>query len=507
MRDDVTGRLFADAHLETPASPASPDGPRPRSAADRTARLFLLLVLLSAALSLPLALRGGWVAGLLLAGCAAALSASAVHGYRRGRTPVALDVADTAALSVMSVLAPHPAAVFGVLFAVVWFRSLTTPAWRGIARGLLFCAGPLTAWVVASSVPWAPTPSAVLGPALATLAPTTVLTTLIGRHLGAVSRGADRSERQASALAALGAGLAGVTEPSVIRRRAWLAIGEICAATPALRVLAVRPADGYLRVVAAAGGPDVVAMLPAGVIAPAATGPGDPGRHVADGAALARATGPGLAWVVVELPHETDGACLLVGGPSRVPASGLAAVRGVVHVVTFALEGCAAHRELTVQARTDALTGLLNRSAFTVAVAAAAAGDAPVALLYVDLDGFKAINDRLGHRAGDQVLVETAARLHEATRPDGICARLGGDEFAVLLQGDSATAAPVAERVAAALALPVRVGDRPAAISASVGLATGAPGTPVDELLHEADVAMYATKARRRTGRARDDAA
>ena len=161
------------------------------------------------------------------------------------------------------------------------------------------------------------------------------------------------------------------------------------------------------------------------------------------------------------------------------------------------------------QALHDPLTGLANRALFGDRVAhaltRAAREGSGVAVLYLDLDGFKGLNDTLGHAAGDHCLVEAGERLRGAVRADDTVARLGGDEFAVLLEGTHVTeaeaeAVAVAERIAAALEASIELGGQPYRLAASVGIAAtgGAAGTvgSCDALLRRADVAMYAAKAR-----------
>src|SRR3954451_19530337 len=153
----------------------------------------------------------------------------------------------------------------------------------------------------------------------------------------------------------------------------------------------------------------------------------------------------------------------------------------------------------------DALTGLANRALFADRLEHALARTdrlaTPVAVLFVDLDDFKAVNDGAGHSAGDELLVAVAERLRGALRPSDTIARLGGDEFAVLIEdgADPARTAATADRLLAALSEPFPAGaagaDEQVRISASVGIATGAAGQhDAAELLRHADVAMYAAK-------------
>lgn len=159
-------------------------------------------------------------------------------------------------------------------------------------------------------------------------------------------------------------------------------------------------------------------------------------------------------------------------------------------------------RTLALEAKSDSLTGLVNRAGFRSRLEAALAvperrnGDQ--AVLFVDLDDFKDVNDTLGHSAGDEMLRVVAARLTAAVRPGDLTARLGGDEFALLLDGltDPALALVVAERVVAALAEPVDLDGHMVHARASVGLAIRRRDSTVDGLMHEADVAMYSAKGK-----------
>ena len=154
----------------------------------------------------------------------------------------------------------------------------------------------------------------------------------------------------------------------------------------------------------------------------------------------------------------------------------------------------------------DPLTDLPNRRLLVDHLALSCGrgrrSGAPTTLLYLDLDGFKPINDRLGHGAGDELLVALGHRLKQAVRPADTVARLGGDEFAVLcedLPGDDEAVA-IALRVCGAVEEPIELADgRRVSVSASVGLATGrgADDTP-DSLIARADAAMYKAKQRSR---------
>ncbi len=153
---------------------------------------------------------------------------------------------------------------------------------------------------------------------------------------------------------------------------------------------------------------------------------------------------------------------------------------------------------LQATAITDSLTGLHNRAAFidhlTHAVGRARRTDERFGLLYLDIDGFKGVNDTHGHAAGDAVLREVARRLREVLRASEIAARIGGDEFVVLVDTGS-DLAPLTERLLTVLRTPYAVGGTILPITVSIGGAEfPAHGKDADGMLHAADAAMYAAK-------------
>ena len=149
----------------------------------------------------------------------------------------------------------------------------------------------------------------------------------------------------------------------------------------------------------------------------------------------------------------------------------------------------------------DPLTGLPNRALFHDRLAHALERGArragPAAVLLIDLDRFKVINDSLGHPAGDRVLITVAQRLEACLRPGDTVARLGGDEFAMLLEGlhAPAEAIQVAERLQEGLRAPIDIGGREVYTSASIGIAMTKAGTTPADVLRDADTAMYRAKA------------
>lgn len=163
--------------------------------------------------------------------------------------------------------------------------------------------------------------------------------------------------------------------------------------------------------------------------------------------------------------------------------------------------------QLQHNAEHDPLTDLPNRALFTRRVQQALSGrrssDRGTAVLFIDLDGFKAVNDTIGHQAGDELLVQAARRLHDAVRQSDTAARLGGDEFAALIVGDGTRdrsarerhILELADRLRGTLSQPYDIDGNDVRVAASIGVAFAEPGLGAGELLRNADLAMYRAKA------------
>jgi diguanylate cyclase (GGDEF)-like protein/PAS domain S-box-containing protein len=179
----------------------------------------------------------------------------------------------------------------------------------------------------------------------------------------------------------------------------------------------------------------------------------------------------------------------------------LPAVHGLVLNTRDVSERKALEEKLTHQAFHDSLTNLPNRAAFRMHLDHALQGetDRRIAVLFLDLDDFKAVNDTLGHDIGDQLLTAAGARIASTLRPGDTVARLGGDEFAILLRNmeDEQVATRVAERITRQLAPPFVISGKQISIHASIGIAGLVSGEEAaDELIRNADVAMYIAKSR-----------
>jgi diguanylate cyclase (GGDEF)-like protein len=223
-----------------------------------------------------------------------------------------------------------------------------------------------------------------------------------------------------------------------------------------------------------------------------------------------RLAGADFFWLWPVVDDERLSAMLIVGyrvEPSRDPA---VADYGAAFAerLRAALSNSARDEQLYRQAHYDPLTQLPNRALFrdrlAQELAAAASGITRGALMYVDLDHFKRVNDTLGHGAGDQLLSIVAHRLKACTKEGDTVARLGGDEFTLLLRnvGDADTTRGIAERVIASLALPANLGGREYHMRASVGVTLFPDdGVDLEDVIRQADLAMYRAKEQGR-GRA-----
>ena len=157
----------------------------------------------------------------------------------------------------------------------------------------------------------------------------------------------------------------------------------------------------------------------------------------------------------------------------------------------------AAERQLREVAFTDQLTGVPNRAAYQQHADRLDAGADPVVVLFIDLDGFKGINDGYGHDAGDKLLREVAQRLAHDLRAVGRLYRIGGDEFVVLASGPRLSPVDLAAQAQNSLVRPFAIGANEVVVGASIGTASGPASEGVDRLLRHADADMYLIKTTR----------
>jgi diguanylate cyclase (GGDEF)-like protein/PAS domain S-box-containing protein len=193
---------------------------------------------------------------------------------------------------------------------------------------------------------------------------------------------------------------------------------------------------------------------------------------------------------------------LAPGAEARFAAADADFVQALANILADALRQRAAEDDIRYQALHDPLTGLPNRVLFMDRLGhTLSRPGAEAAVVLLDIDNFKLVNDSLGHTAGDELLTQIAPRLQSAVRPGDTIARLGGDEFVVLLEQipDERAAARVAERIVAAFDVPfeLSVGEQFAKASLGIVLARDSDSRPAD-LVRDADAAMYQAKSRGR---------
>jgi diguanylate cyclase (GGDEF)-like protein len=220
--------------------------------------------------------------------------------------------------------------------------------------------------------------------------------------------------------------------------------------------------------------------------------------HVWDARLLA-AQGQALEAVATGRPLEEVLGMLATAARELTPEADAGQLRALHETVDrlsmVATDADRWRQTMTRTARHDLLTGLANRGYLLEAGPTALAGGG--AVLFIDVDRFKEVNDRGGHAVGDQLLVRLAGRLRGAVDgvPGALAGRLGGDEFAAVLPGlDRVAAEQIGQRLVEVLADEVEVGRRSVRVSVSIGLAMAEPGTTFEDVLREADLAMYGAK-------------
>jgi diguanylate cyclase (GGDEF)-like protein len=324
-------------------------------------------------------------------------------------------------------------------------------------------------------------------PAVLAVLPQILAMGVLSRGIYVGLTGQERASARESVLARAGRAMLGVTDVERVREIGRDAAAELVALHPAIVVLVLSRDSGRTRVVSVAGGP-------ADLFGCALSDP------VAVDAEQLSLLLPGVHDWHVD-PLGTDPAVpdryLAVGARRHVPADALAAFRTLSHQMMLAKRSCLTTAELDHRAHHDHLTELPTRAKFRQALEAALAGDsATVALLSVDLDNFKEVNDGFGHASGDELLMAIAGRLTAVCTGHDMAARLGGDEFALLLTGltGARDAELLAERLLARLSEPIELSAATVTVGASIGVAVAEPGSTPADLARRSDIAMYAAK-------------
>jgi diguanylate cyclase (GGDEF)-like protein len=447
-----------------------------------------------------------------------------VRGYRRARFPVGGIPFESAALLVLTVAVAVPEQALGVLFAAANFRAM-----YGSKRDLLVTVVALVlAYLGGHLINEGPTLSsgfAAFGPQMIGLPVSAVMMYMLARNLARHERSAARER----ALAGAGAELMAATSPDEAIKAVLEAVLEMLSDAGVVVKRASLAANSGIdeMTVTAARGVDAdrihgtridMKKIP---LASFKTSPQQRQFSVDAGVAQAMATFLGFAphiGVVTLTPLSVNGVStglLIVESAAELPAecgdgllvlSAEAALSLGAIQLTYDLrrdieQRQALEAQLTHQAFHDALTDMPNRTLFANrtqhAIDRSRKSGLRVAVLFVDLDGFKTINDSLGHEVGDQLLVELSARLRASSTEGTLVARLGGDEFAVLLEEVTESASPMrlAQSTLDLLSRSTWLGGREVSVEASIGIATSTLDTQhAGELLRNADMAMYTAK-------------
>jgi diguanylate cyclase (GGDEF)-like protein len=278
-----------------------------------------------------------------------------------------------------------------------------------------------------------------------------------------------------------------------------LALGLCCVCASDIMLFALQYQGRYVD-----GGPLELGWLACMVLAALAASWAREHPRTADRNGASR-----IGWRLLAVPLACTMASLFVLGygwlhalPAMAAWLAIACVLSGVLRIAVTFNEVRSFNEVKLEARTDELTGLANRRALLTraqTVLAAASPSRPVALLLLDLDGFKEVNDSLGHPAGDDLLRQVGPRLRSALRAEDVLARLGGDEFAVVVPDTSrAEAQALAHRLRELLLEPFTVEGIRLHVGVSIGVSTApVPAASVQELLRSADVAMYTAKSAR----------
>ncbi|GLY94093.1 hypothetical protein Acsp02_13490 [Actinoplanes sp. NBRC 103695] len=318
--------------------------------------------------------------------------------------------------------------------------------------------------------------------------PQMLLVAVVLRGIYVAIRSQERAGARAMILARTGSLLLSAPDVETVHQIGNQAAGEILALNPGFAMIILRRQPGADGLTVA-----LVTGLPEDVV----------GRVVPD--ALPAGPGPLFADVAPQFQHwRIDDLAvdsrLLVGGVKPVPDHVFDVLRSLCNQVLLGETGRRSHADLDHRANHDHLTGLPVRALFTQHLFKAVETRPPgtVALLNIDLDDFKKVNDTYGHSAGDELLVEVAFRLREAAGPAGVASRFGGDEFALLLTSlnDPTEAETIAKALCDRLVQPLRLADVTVRVGASIGVAVTEYAVTATELTRRADIAMYSAKAR-----------
>jgi diguanylate cyclase (GGDEF)-like protein len=418
--------------------------------------------------------------------------------FLRRRTFLVEPAVVAALLVVIGSSREDPEAIIGLSMGALTLLSMHSTFGLAIARVALIVVAMLSSIAIspaaqAAGLAWRAEQNVALVPILTMMA-------LLNTAMNVLLQRQQRAAAREALLAEAGLGLVNVTDLHEVRRVVGDALHALCAQWPGHPVLVVRRApESAVDEIALGTTPGLAGVtMPAEVV----SGLPDTMTLLDDDrqAALHALAGGAHTWHGMGIADERHGLLVLVAG-RRIPPALCDGLRAMATYWSLAETNCRVHAELGRQADSDQLTSLYNRRGFLQLLAAArrsAEGASVDALLMVDLDDFKHVNDSYGHAAGDGLLMEIADRIARAAGPAGWPARLGGDEFVVLLTGlpDVEAADRAAERLREDLLQPVHLTEATVSVGASIGIAIATPELTAGDLMRCADIAMYSAKAK-----------
>jgi diguanylate cyclase (GGDEF)-like protein len=508
------------AHEETVVPVGAPVRPRrlgwaapPKGLLARVRWLFLGFAVFATVGQFPLILSHGAVPVGLRIGAIILLCWLLwwwLAGYRRGSFPAAAEPVEVGCFMVAGIAAGDPYKAFGLLYAGVIFRAL----YGTRRRALVFIAAALAAFFGAFLFAPLLGGTAKLSQ-FAQQVPGVPVIGVLAHLIAAASTSQERASARERILSRVGTSLAMATGRPAICDQAVQAARELLDGLEGAwaAVSTMEPQGQTIAAVAGEAPADIVAgrqidpsAMPAVLQAAIRDGRpvyAEPPTDTQPGATREFSLSGGRSMLLPLRTQEQLLGALVVTTDNAVPSEVKDALEVLASQVALGLANAALTEDLRHRAFYDGLTGLANRALLLDradhAITRARREGHHIALLLIDLDKFKQVNDTFGHAAGDRLLVAVAERLRSCARGSDTPARLGGDEFALLLEAIDAPedATAVAARLLDGLRAPVRFEDGELWPQASVGVAVWSGQADVEALLREADAAMYTAK---RTG-------
>jgi len=476
----------------------------PEGALDRVRLGTILLAVVNAVLLLPLVdPRLSAVQRAAAVGAVVLITAISVITYARGKVSWWEPLAIGPLVLVFGTYVSSTVGLIGLGVGATVSQSLYGSGRAALNRTLGTLAGTAAALFIPAEVVDR-IPAAGNPPAAVVLAVPVVFAGFM-RLVGVALLLLEQAGAREALLARTGIQLSELRQVPAVRAVLQGAGRDLCALTPGMALVVIRAESGQGVIEVAYGLPgDTVGALPMTFLDGIDPHDLNSVRRLREVADLETIVGHRRSgWFALGLGTQDAARYILAATAARnVPLAVLDTLRTLTTQCALAEANCHAHAELTFLAHHDQLTTTLNRRAFFALLAAAVdaaqcTDTGQLALLTIDLDDFKQVNDTMGHHAGDEVLIAIAERLASVAGERGVASRFGGDEFAVLLSGldTQGEADEIADRICRRLQEPVQLATGFATVGASVGLVGITPGATAGDVMRFADIAMYSAKS------------